>query len=247
MSAPLELIKAQTLSFTRVECPLSGDDLLYVRARWRDLLEKRPYLFNGEIAALSRISSGAECDCAVDWFTTEYAHYILRDLPGTRLQPARAVFVSVVLITKAGAVVVGEMGPSTAAPGQLQLPGGNVLPRANLTLESCRNEAIREVREEVGVSLASTDLSLWRVKTGGTYGDLGLIFLCKVPIGDEDLMLAFGRSSARISGRGDLPELSAIHFIRNPQELSQNTADYLIATTQALDEERKRKEPQCLT
>jgi 8-oxo-dGTP pyrophosphatase MutT (NUDIX family) len=85
------------------------------------------------------------------------------------------------------------MAGNTSSPGRLQLPGGNVtIGRTGLlSAESCAADACREFQEEVGIALQPTQLNLWRVKVGGRFDDVGIIYLCDLGMSEREIREAF--------------------------------------------------------
>ena len=206
---------------------------------WESFSEQRPSLFNGPLVACQSCDLGANDSIEIDWYRTSYAHYLQRIAPLPVASPARALFCSVVLIAESGRLVVGRMSSDTSSPNRLQLPGGNItLDDANeLALEHCTANACQELQEEVGVVLDTTALDLWRVKVGGVFDDVGLIFKCRSTMTEAAIYDTFERHCSGLRAAGNSPELAGLVLL-DPTTFETDPSiecvDYLPAVTAAL-------------
>jgi len=228
----VQLLRPSELFFNRVEDILGAADRTRIGRWWDDHSKQRPTLFNGQMIACSACRIDPSGSLSVDWYVTTYAHYLTRMTPLTDIEPARALYCSVALFTTSGRIAVGRMAKTTAAPDQLQLPGGNVeLPDgSNLNILACAKNACRELFEEVGIALETEQLRLWRIKIGGQFGDVGIIFVNGAAIEESVLAEAFSQHRARLEAQNLVSEFAEIIFMQDPQLAEANssrTVDYL--------------------
>jgi 8-oxo-dGTP pyrophosphatase MutT (NUDIX family) len=129
--------------------------------------------------------------------------------------PPRAIFCSVALLATSGDLLVGRMAEETASPGRLQLPGGNVTVGRTglLSAESCAEEACREFQEEIGIALLPDELSLWRVKAGGQFDDVGVIFKCEPGRSEREIREAFDLHVQTVRRAGMSSEFEELLFV----------------------------------
>lgn len=60
-----------------------------------------------------------------------------------------------------------------------------------LSADSCADDACREFQEEVGIVLQPTQLNLWRIKVGGRFDDVGIIYVCDPGMSEREIRDAF--------------------------------------------------------
>lgn len=208
-------------------------------AWWSDFSRRRPSLFNGPLVACESCDVSADGAVEVTWYRTCYAHYLQRMAPQPVARPARALFCSIALIASSGRLVVGRMSPDTSSPNRLQLPGGNITLDAagGLSLPHCAADACQELKEEVGISLDTSALRLWRIKVGGEFDDVGLIFKCRTPMTEAEILDAFELHCSLLRLAGESPELSGLDLI-DPTTFelrpSVDCVDYLPMVVSAL-------------
>jgi hypothetical protein len=107
------------------------------------------------------------------------------------------------------------MAPSTSSPGRIQLPGGNITygQAGVLSVDSCAVDACTEFQEEVGIALRPSQLSLWRVKVGGRFDDVGIIYGCDLDISEREIRQAFGAHVQAERKAGVIPEFEELVFL----------------------------------
>ncbi len=188
---------------------------------WDEAVKANPSLFDGPVAACTRLDWEAPGCMVLSWTGVTYRHYALRRVPEARAAALPSLFVTVVQPTDEGALLVGQMSASTAAPGRWQLPGGSVEPpegREVLDEAALRRHAARELAEETGVNTAPDDLTLWVVTRGGN-GSIGVFY--RAPSRPASVLRE--RFSALVSAeqtRGRDPEFREVALVRSPADLS---------------------------
>lgn len=234
------LIAPSSLTFREVQS--DGGLAPKLEHWWKDWATARPDLFNGPVLACHAIDIRPDGGAEIAWYATTYAHYLQRRASPPIAQPARALFCSVALLSRSGSLVIGQMSTNTSAPLLLQLPGGNIDLGADRVLSPahCASEAARELIEEIGVSIEADDLRLWRIKTGGAYNDVGLIYVYRSEFDDEAIQNSFARHQESLKAQGKSPEFERLVLIR-PASFSQRVGiecvDYLSEVTAALARE----------
>lgn len=184
-------------------------------AWWADFSAGKPALFNGAVLACSSCELMPAGELRIGWYMTNYAHYMQRAATAPIVAPARAIFCSVALRATSGNLLVGRMARSTSSAGRVQLPGGNITcgQTGVLSVESCADDACTEFREEIGIALRPSQLSLWRVKVGGLFDDVGIIFGCDLNISERDICQAFDAHVQAEREAGANPEFEELLFL----------------------------------
>jgi N-acetylglucosamine-6-phosphate deacetylase len=199
---------------------------------WHEWAVNRPNLFNGSMIACSSVEQIAEQEIKINWYRTNYAHYLQRSAHPPVAEYARSLYCSVVFLSRSGSLVVGQMSSGTSVPLRHQLPGGNIEQPHDgiLSLDHCAIEAAREFEEEIGISIDPRNLRLWRVKVGGDFNDVGLIYAYRTGLADYEIEEAFSRHTLKIKSSGEDPELMKI-ILEDPTSSSasklSNAVDYL--------------------
>lgn len=186
-------------------------------------------LFNGRVIACRSCHISGSGSLRIEWFKTNYAHYMLRVDSKVGIRAARAVYCSVALTSTTGRMTVGQMASRTSTPKRLQLPGGNVelTDSSKLTIESCTQDACRELFEELGIDLKPSQIYLWRVKIGGDFDDVGLIFTNRTPIPEQTINDSFFSHIKNLHEQGVTPEISKLHFINNLKFSDREKSNYV--------------------
>ena len=237
---PVTLLKPIAIAFKQVD--VKHDVSLALAGWWKNFADANPTLFNGPLVGCSSCALDDDGTATLEWYSTSYAHYLQRKAPTPVTEPASALYCSVVLLSRTGDLVIGQMSETTSSPSRLQLPGGNItLPdQGELSLAHCIANACEEVQEEVGLSLAPTALRFWRVKTGGAHSDIGIMFECQLAITNAEISDAFERHKEALRSRAEIPELDRLLFVR-PADLRLDAfecVDYLPSVALALADER---------
>jgi len=193
-------------------------------AWWEKFSSMKPAFFNGAIVACRSCETSPGGGIRITWYETDYAHYMQRVASSPIVAPARAIFCSVVLRSSSGGFLVGQMSRKTSSPMQLQLPGGNVTRGQSgaLSAASCADDAWREFKEEVGIALQPSQLKLWRVKVGGRFDDIGIIYLCDLQMSELEIRKAFDLHVRAERQAGATPEFEDLVFVN---------ADFFVTTT----------------
>jgi hypothetical protein len=239
-AAPVLLLEPAAIAFRQVA--VDNDVSSALAEWWENFAASRPTLFNGPLVACSACALDEDGTATVAWYATSYAHYLQRGASAPVTDPARSLYCSVVLLSRTGELVIGQMSGTTSSPLRLQLPGGNItLPGPDgLSLAHCIANACEEVKEEVGLTLDEADLRLWRMKTGGAHDDIGIMFLCQLALSNAEISDIFERHKETLRAGGEIPELDRLLFVQ-PAHLSLDAfecVDYLPSVALALADER---------
>ena len=212
---------------------------------WKQFSIDKPSLFNGPIAACRECELSPSGAIRIAWYETNYAHYLQRVAVSPIATPARAIFCSVALRATSGNLLVGWMAENTSSPGRLQLPGGNVTvgPTGLLSADSCAGDACREFQEELGIVLQPTQLNLWRVKVGGSFNDVGIIYQCDPGMSERAIREAFDlhvRAERRAGISSEFDELLFVDTDFFASATTHEWVDYLPIVADHFAEYRHR-------
>lgn len=196
-----------------------------IEDNWSRALAKNPKLFNGPIVVPAGLSSQANGPC-LDWYKSDYAHFLFSRSTGRAEGSVGSLFVSVALPTGHAEIVVGRMAFTTSFPGILQLPGGGVeVPSAtSLNLATVLENASRELHEEVGVSVPPNSFSVVGLIVRSQPLDVGVL-VTTAAMDKKAILESFEMLRARM---GDTAELTELVFASAEAPLvGGDKADYL--------------------
>lgn len=201
-------------------------------AKWWDSYSSEyPWIFDGEIVGCCKVTHTEDCRYNIDWQKARYCQYIVRKDSSTKIETIKIMYCSVAILTSDNSLLVCRTADKTSSPGMLLLPGGNIeLVGGEISIASITGDAVREVKEEIGLALDFETLNLWRIKIDGDFGDVGFIFQCRVPFSEHEIQISLEESIARDIARGRLPEIQKCLFIDNSDSdllNDTNSVDYL--------------------
>ncbi|MGR3868233.1 NUDIX hydrolase [Streptomyces graminifolii] len=226
-----ELLDVHRLRLVETAAPrLTPEERFAMNRVWDAKVRANPSFFDGPVLVCAGARREGPDELTVAWVRTTYRHFALRRVPfSTSWLPS--FFVSVLQPTDDGALLVGRMSNSTAAPGRWQLPGGSLEPPegdAPLDLAALHRHAARELIEETGVDTRPDDLTLWNVARAGN-GGIGVLFRAPA-LPEARLRDRFEAMAAAERAQGREPELDDIVLIHSTSQLSLLAgphADYL--------------------
>lgn len=223
------LFRAAGVSFLPAPEVMSRETRRVVAKWWDENKARFPKAFNGPLVGLHALRSAPDKALEVEWYATHFAHYLMRFETEPAVPHARVIFAGVVLITAEGTVVAGEMSDATVVPGRLQLPGGVIeMPvGAALSPGACINGARFELAEEVGLKVDASQLDLWRVKSGGPFGDVGFLYTLRFRASEGEIVDAFDRHVKGMKDAGQAPEFCRLHFLDGSDLPPMRHVDYL--------------------
>lgn len=122
---------------------------------WKKQVEENPHLFNGEVWSVTRFEEMPD-KIKIGIQKTNYAHYLFDERVGIEGQYAcYNLNCGILLETKDGYYIVGEMNETTSYPKGLQISGGNL--DQNDIKEDGKvdiiNNVARELKEELNIDL----------------------------------------------------------------------------------------------
>ncbi len=191
---------------------LSSEERTAIDSHWNSVnLDGR--FFNGPVLAATKMNT-LPASPRLEVGMTDYAHYLYAASNPGSSTPCKNVYCAALIVTKDNRLVIGQMASRTAAPGKLQLVGGNVelSPSGEIDAREC---CIREISEEVGDSFASaieTNVPFC-IKTGGPSQSVGLFYLAHILLTATEAQRAFDLHQEATRQRGEEPELSQLHFV----------------------------------
>lgn len=183
---------------------------------WSEATARQPQLFDGPTVEVRQVE-WHRGHCRISWSETSYARYLWRrTLPasGGDVPYARALYTSVVVTTADGYVLAGQMNDHTAGAKRVQLPGGNLDPAERdvrpVTVDDAALVAVRELHEELALSVEPTELRPWQIAEGGTHNDVAVVFELRSELSVEEVFAAFANHLAECGTAGEPPEFSRV-------------------------------------
>lgn len=227
--AKVNLNKVKEINFHKIENPLSKTEKDLISIFWNNFSENNKHFFNGNIIAIHKIEIKDEV-ANLQWYNSNYAHYLIRNHFEFEVKTVKILFCSFLLETNSDKVVIGKMSKNTASPSKLQLPGGNIeLINNKLNSAVCKQNTVRELKEEIGLEIHLEKTKLWAIKSNGNNGDIGIIFRNKERISEQKIQNHFND----LIKQSENSELSKIYFANNKSDFSnedqRDFVDYLEA------------------
>jgi 8-oxo-dGTP pyrophosphatase MutT (NUDIX family) len=137
------------------------------------------------------------------------------------------LFVTVLLPTCNGGVLVARAAQGTAKAGLWQLPGGSVLPpddTSKLDIAHLAIEASRELFEETGIRRQADGLQLWAVSQG-EHGNVGVCFRAHPADANESER---ARDYIKSDEDSELQELAVVGSLSDLDGIASSAVDYVI-------------------
>lgn len=126
-----------------------------IESFWKKQVEENPHLFNGEVWSVTRFEEMLD-KIEIGIQKTNYAHYLFDERVGAEGQYAcYNLNCGILLETKDGYYIVGEMNETTSYPRGLQITGGTLDQndiKQNGQVDIINNVA-RELKEELNIDL----------------------------------------------------------------------------------------------
>ncbi len=122
---------------------------------WKKQIAENPHLFNGEVWSVTKFEE-LQDTIKIDIQKTNYAHYLFDERVGIEGQyGCYNLNCGILLETKDGYYVIGEMNDTTSYPKGLQISGGNldqndIKPNGQVDII---NNVARELKEELNIDL----------------------------------------------------------------------------------------------
>jgi 8-oxo-dGTP pyrophosphatase MutT (NUDIX family) len=148
---------------------------------WTAAVGANPALFDGPIVLATGLGWTDE-RCSIRYVTSSYSKYFWISNVDAMVDPrAGSLYASVLAMTADGYLLTGRMSAETSTPGRIQLPGGNIEPRAaGLTEAVSRATAAQELAEETGIAIDATALTLTHVISSEDSADVGVLYSTKL-------------------------------------------------------------------
>ena len=228
MSPVIHRVTALDLAVEPFAWPFAVEKRAEISAHFAGIQREKPKLWNGRIL-LGREPVFAGARFSASYFETDFASFLAWRDWGF---PDKAVFNGFgmgALLSSDGAFALGVMGEHTANAGRIYFPSGTP------DLDDVRGDALdiegsvaREVEEETGLTAADYHSdALWHcVYTGPA---VALIRILRVDMPGEALR---DRLEANLAAQ-EHPELSAIHLVRAPSDLTAAMPRFVTAFLEA--------------
>lgn len=200
--------------------PVVDNDLAEADRLFQQAQEANPALFDGPIVLCNGVRESTVGVIDISWVSSSYRSLALRQL-GYRVS---SLFVTVLVPTVEGEVVVARAAHRTAKAGRWQLPGGSMEPAKPplpLTTAHLAAEASRELFEETAITRCPDDLKLWIVSRG-EHGNVGVCFIAE-PAEAHEIIAA--REHLQHDANSELDELRTVQDFSQVDDGDQ--VDYL--------------------
>lgn len=205
MSIPLLSLISQKMRVTiekitkEIEVLYNGEKIILpeslqakIDAHWNELLESgKKFFTRGEVFTIAKVEETTD-KIIVEVAQTDYAHYVYTLYSGIFDDlSCRVIHTSALIETSDKRIIIGEMGSHTASPGKLQCVGGGI-DKGDIFGEKfdMLHNITKELQEEVGIDVADEnivkDIKPFYFKKGGSRNSLGLIFMVRLKISEEE-------------------------------------------------------------
>jgi len=192
-----------------------------------------PHLWNGKVLLLHRYSI-ADAVFHGEFLTADYASLLAWKSWAPPDAGVFNAFSAIAVVSSDGAVLLGEMGPSTANAGKIYFPCGTPdMDDVSQGQVDFEHSAARELEEETGLDTRTLDVEPgWLIVKTGI-----LIAAIKVAHARENAATLTGHAERYIASERQA-ELSAIHMIRNLAEVTDKMPDFVRAFVEYFQAQR---------
>lgn len=193
---------------------------------WRSSSAESEGFFNGDLVGISKMVELTSSMYQFFWYKTNYAHTLQRKAANPVCLPAQTLYCVTRILTADDLIIVGRMGHKTASPGYVFLPGGGMEPPQDgiVTSDYCKLEAVREVQEELGLTLELSKMHLWKMKTNG---NIGLIYSAEINLLSHEVKRIFEAHNHQLSVENQFIEFSEVLFLDPFEPFNEECAGYL--------------------
>lgn len=195
---------------------------------WKEQVKRNPHLFNGEVWSVSNFEE-VQDRIIITIQKTNYAHYLFDERVG--LEGNNGCYnlnCGILLETKDGYYVIGEMADSTSYPRGLQISGGNldqndINPDGKVDII---NNVSRELKEELNIDLLDSNLVTeyqmkYMEKPQGRRHAYTLMMKGKLMITSSQMKERYKEYKEKLEKDGEDVEFKKIHFIRKANALQE--------------------------
>jgi 8-oxo-dGTP pyrophosphatase MutT (NUDIX family) len=204
--------------------PFAKDRRAEIDAHFAERQREKPKLWNGRVLLARLPSFEGQCFSA-RYFETDFASFLAWRDWGFCDGDVFNAFGMGALRASDGAFLLGVMGPHTANAGRIYFPAGTPDPAdiAGDTFDMA-GSVVREIEEETGLTAADY--------TTATHWDCLAVGASIAMIRRLDIALPADAARAKIEAniaRQAHPELSAIHLVRSPHDLTAQMPRFVTA------------------
>ena len=204
--------------------PFAKEKRAEIDAHFADKQGEKPKLWNGRVL-LARKPSFAGQRFSARYFETDFASFLTWRDWGFPDPDVFNAFGMGALRASDGAFLLGVMGPHTANAGRIYFPAGTPDP-TDISGDrfDVAGSVIREIEEETGLTAADyTTAAHWDCIAVGA----SIAMIKRLDI-DMPADAARARIEANLA-RQEHPELSAIHLVRSPRDLTAQMPRFVTA------------------
>jgi len=227
VSSDAPIIRRVTTLDLKVEdfaWPFASDRRAEIDAHFAEKQRERPGIWNGRVL-LARDPSFDGMRCSARYFETDFASFLAWRDWGF---PDRKIFNGFgmgALRASDGAFLLGEMSAHTANAGRVYFPSGTPdLNDVSGGVLDAAGSVMREIEEETGLTEADyTAAPYWDCVAVGV--SIAMIRLLMIDLPGE---AARAKIEANLARQAE-PELSAIHLVRSPRDLTARMPRFVTA------------------
>ena len=212
----------------KMETPLKLPENLQneIENFWKKQLKENPHLFNGEIWSVTKYEELPD-KIQMSIQKTNYAHYLYEERVGIDKKYACYNISSGILLeTKDGYYIIGEMNETTSYPRGLQIPAGNldendIRPDGQVDII---NNVARELKEEIDIDLFDKSIVEKYViqyleMPPGQRNSYSLIMKGTVSITAKQMEEHYNKYKTELEQNSEEVEFARLHFIKKEDAL----------------------------
>lgn len=207
------------ISYTGNKITLPQEIQETVDKHWEDISAGNKHFFNGEIFTIESFEE-ANHELNIKISKTDFAHYIAtrRKIITDNKYQCHVAYGTIVVKTSDDYFIMGETSADTAHPNRLQFIGGaidnNDIAEDGRTIDITKN-AVREMKEELGLEINGAELNPLFLKFGGNNrNSIGVIFLINSELDSSEIKSLFNANNQRQAANGELVEMNDLTFLK---------------------------------
>lgn len=212
------LTKPIRLRFTGAHVQLPQELSSKIEARWKELAQNNPHLFNGEGFTVTSFTETPEA-IEVELAETNFAHNMYSEAFDIGEYAFRVIHSACLVITSDNKLVVGEMGKNTARAGVICCSGGG-LDRGDIRGDTIDLDysTSHELREELGIDPQAEHVISFKpayLKTGGPRNKMTVLYELHTTLSSKTFAQNYERFTTDLARKNEAIEYDRLFYIEN--------------------------------
>lgn len=205
---------------------------------WSKLLERNPYLHNGEVFTVTQVEHNAS-SISIVLAETDYAHFLYsHQIGGLGQYNVRVIHSAAQVISADNKFIFGSMGAHTSRPGVIQCCGGGIdHDDVRGGLVDTDHSIIKELKEELGIDVRNKrQVKALRpafLKFGGRIGHFTVVYFVYLKQSSTDFLHDYKQFAQTLRSNNEVPEFDELFVL---PATSNDVENFIAAHRKRLNE-----------